>query len=150
MTLYFYSSREKYSEFSNFSRHGFTLKDKYWLTVEHYFQAQKFEGYALEEKIRTVSSPTKAKKLGRTSSPSMSLRTDWQEIKDDIMRVAVMAKFNTHNELKNLLLETGEEELVENAPHDYYWGCGRDGSGKNMLGKILMETRAILRQKSTN
>ena len=32
--------------------------------------------------------------------------------------------------------------LVENAPNDYYWGCGKDGSGKNMLGQLLMKLRA--------
>jgi hypothetical protein len=44
-----------------------------------------------------------------------------------------------------VLLGTGDEELVENAPGDYYWGCGADGSGRNMLGRILMEVRSGLR-----
>jgi ribA/ribD-fused uncharacterized protein len=56
-----------------------------------------------------------------------------------------MAKFRAHDELKKLLLSTGNEKLVENAPKDAYWGCGRNGNGKNMLGKILMETRKALR-----
>jgi N-glycosidase YbiA len=43
------------------------------------------------------------------------------------------------------VLGTGDEQIVENAPGDYYWGCGVDGSGKNMLGTILMEVRASLR-----
>lgn len=47
--------------------------------------------------------------------------------------------------MRALLLATGDEEIVENACGDDYWGCGADGTGKNMLGKILMETRAILR-----
>lgn len=28
--------------------------------------------------------------------------------------------------------------------NDYYWGCGKDGFGKNMLGIILMEVREEL------
>jgi hypothetical protein len=28
--------------------------------------------------------------------------------------------------------------------NDYYWGIGVDGSGKNMLGKLLMEVRQAL------
>ncbi len=143
MTIYFYSSKTAYSEFSNFSRHGFKLKGKYWPTVEHYFQAQKFPNNPLEERIRTASRPTEAKKLGR--SRSVRLRPDWEKVKDNIMREAVMAKFSTHDDLKKLLLDTGDEELVENAPMDSYWGCGKTGKGKNMLGKILMETREILR-----
>jgi ribA/ribD-fused uncharacterized protein len=143
MTIYFYSSKTAYSEFSNFSRHGFKLKGKYWPTVEHYFQAQKFPKNPLEERIRTASNPGVAKKLGR--SRSVRLRPDWESIKDNIMREAVMAKFSTHDELKKLLLETGDEQLIENAPNDSYWGCGKTGKGRNMLGKILMETRDIFR-----
>jgi ribA/ribD-fused uncharacterized protein len=45
------------------------------------------------------------------------------------------------------LLSTGNQLIVENSPVDYYWGCGADGSGKNMLGKILMEVREILRKE---
>lgn len=37
---------------------------------------------------------------------------------------------------------------MENAPRDSYWGCGADGSGKNVLGKILMEVRATLRARA--
>ncbi|MCW3060810.1 MAG: hypothetical protein JWQ02_2631, partial [Capsulimonas sp.] len=54
-------------------------------------------------------------------------------------------KFETHSELREMLLSTGDEEIVENAPGDYYWGIGKDGSGKNMLGKILEEVRAKLK-----
>jgi predicted NAD-dependent protein-ADP-ribosyltransferase YbiA (DUF1768 family) len=45
-------------------------------------------------------------------------------------------------------LATGDEEIIENSPIDSYWGCGADGQGKNMLGKILMETRDILRERA--
>jgi ribA/ribD-fused uncharacterized protein len=68
-------------------------------------------------------------------------------VKDDVMRQAVLRKFETHAALRETLLATGEEDIVENAKHDYYWGCGQDGSGKNMLGQILVEVRAILQNK---
>lgn len=142
MTIYFYSTQEDYFEFSNFSQHGFMLKEKYWPTVEHYFQAQKFPGHALAERIRTVSSPAQAKRLGRTRS--VPLRADWEKVKEDIMRDAVLAKFSTHEDIKKRLLSTGKEKLVENAPRDSYWGCGSQGTGKNRLGIILMETRKKL------
>jgi len=35
---------------------------------------------------------------------------------------------------------------MENSPTDYYWGCGKDGTGRNELGKILMKIRSKLRQ----
>ncbi|HNB51121.1 MAG TPA: NADAR family protein, partial [Anaerolineales bacterium] len=66
------------------------------------------------------------------------------QVKDGIMRTAVREKFRTHAGIREELLATGDAEIVENAPGDYYWGCGADGSGKNMLGKILMEIREEL------
>ena len=75
---------------------------------------------------------------------SRPLRPDWEQVKDDIMRKAVLRKFETHADIREVLLSTGNELIVENAPGDYYWGCGADGSGKNRLGQILMEVREIL------
>jgi N-glycosidase YbiA len=66
-------------------------------------------------------------------------------VKDNIMRKAVLCKFETHGDIREILLSTGDEEIVENSPIDYYWACGKDGSGKNMLGIILMEVRDKLR-----
>ncbi len=60
------------------------------------------------------------------------------------MRQAVRQKFITHEALKELLLGTGSEELVEKTSGDDYWGCGTNGTGKNMLGKILVEIRQEL------
>ena len=36
-------------------------------------------------------------------------------------------------------------KLVEHTTNDAYWGDGGDGSGTNMLGRILMEVRERLR-----
>ncbi len=74
------------------------------------------------------------------------LRKDWEQVKDEIMQQAVLQKFRTHADIREILLATGDELIVENAPIDYYWGCGKDGSGKNRLGEILMAVREILRQ----
>ncbi len=41
----------------------------------------------------------------------------------------VMRKFEAHADIRSVLLATGDQTLVENAPNDYYWGCGADGSG---------------------
>jgi hypothetical protein len=73
------------------------------------------------------------------------LRFDWEQVKDDIMQKAVLRKFETHADIREILLSTKDAEIVENSPIDYYWGCGANGSGKNRLGIILMEVREILR-----
>ncbi|WP_254509437.1 NADAR family protein [Anatilimnocola floriformis] len=143
MAIEFYSKTTAYNEFSNFSPHGIEMEAKWYPTIEHYFQAMKFPGDEQAEKIRLAKTPAIAKKLGRTRD--VTLRSDWEEVKIDIMRQAVRKKFRTHRQLTELLLETGEEPLVEAAPMDYFWGRGRSGSGKNWLGKILMEVREELR-----
>lgn len=145
MPIYFYSLREKpYGVFSNFSPHGFMLKDLYWPTSEHYFQAQKFAGTEHEEAIRLAHSPKAAADMGRERS--RPLREDWEAVKEDVMREALQAKFARHPELQELLLSTGEEELVEKTTGDLYWGCGTQGAGRNRLGALLMELRAKLRE----
>ena len=143
MTIYFYSTRDKYGAFSNFSAHGFELDGKYWKTSEHYFQAMKFEGTEYADKVREARSPKDAAAFGRRRD--FPLRKDWEQVKDDVMRKAVLKKFQTHEDTRELLLSTGDEELVEKTTGDYYWGCGTDGTGKNMLGKILMEVREQLK-----
>ncbi len=72
------------------------------------------------------------------------LRKDWEEVKDHIMRKAVLEKFKSHKDILNILLSTGEKEIIEKTSNDYCWAYGKDGTGKNMLGKILMEVRELL------
>jgi hypothetical protein len=146
MTIYFYNIREQYGCFSNFSPHGFVLDELYWSTSEHYFQAQKFIGTPYLEKLRLVKTPKEAANMGRQRT--LPLRPDWEDVKDNIMRKAVFSKFSTNKDIQEILLSTGNEELVENSPIDYYWGCGADGSGKNMLGIVLMEVRQQLKYSS--
>lgn len=146
MAILFYSAKGIYGGFSNFSPHGFELGHHFWRTSEHYFQAQKFAGTEHERLVREAHTPKRAAEMGRERS--RPLRVDWEEVKDEIMFKAVLRKFSSHPDLREVLLGTGEEMLVENAPHDYYWGCGRDGSGRNQLGLTLMKIRDILREES--
>lgn len=146
MTIYFYSATGPHGCFSNFSRHGFELDETYWPTSEHYFQAQKFAGTEHVEAVRRAPTPKEAAAMGRDRA--LPLRPDWEQVKDDVMRRAVRRKLETHPALRQVLLATGDEPIVENAPKDWYWGCGKDGTGKNMLGRILMEVRTALRESA--
>jgi ribA/ribD-fused uncharacterized protein len=58
------------------------------------------------------------------------------------MRKALRLKFDSHPKLREILVGTGDEDIIEDAKNDNYWGCGKDGSGKNMLGNLLMELRS--------
>jgi ribA/ribD-fused uncharacterized protein len=141
--IQFYSTSGEYGCFSNFSRHPVYLKGKRWPTSEHYFQAQKFAGTPHEEAVRLCKTPREAANRGR--SRKLPLRADWERVKDAVMREAVLAKFTQHAELRAILLGTGDAVLVEHTAKDSYWGDGGDGSGRNVLGRILMGVRDELR-----
>jgi ribA/ribD-fused uncharacterized protein len=143
----FYRERDVYGEFSSFASFRVEINGK-WPTTEHYFQAQKFHGSEQEEAIRLATAPSVAAKMGR--SRGFPLRGDWEQVKDEIMYHAVMAKFIQHAKLRALLLATGDTEIVEHTRNDSYWGDGGDGHGRNKLGKTLMRVREELRQQAVN
>jgi ribA/ribD-fused uncharacterized protein len=141
--ILFYRTNEPFGEFSNFSAHPVRLGGLVWPTTEHYFQAQKFAGTPYEEEIRSAGSPMVAARMGR--SRKHPLRPDWEAVKDGIMMAALRAKFSQHAGLTELLLSTGEAELIEHTANDRYWADGGDGSGRNRLGQLLMELRTEMR-----
>lgn len=144
MTIYFYSTTDTYGAFSNFAAYPFLLDGLRWPTSEHYFQAAKFAGTAYAEQIRTAKTPKLAAAWGRART--IPLRADWEAVKEDVMRAALRAKFAAHADIRQLLLDTAAEEIIEASPIDYYWGSGQDGTGRNRLGALLMELRSMLRE----
>jgi ribA/ribD-fused uncharacterized protein len=142
-TIYFYSTQDIFGFLSNFSRYPIVIGGHTWPTVEHYFQAQKFAGTEYFGAILHAASPTIAARMGR--SRQRPLRSDWEEVKDEIMHEALLAKFTQHPDLRERLLETGEAGIVEHTARDRYWADGGDGSGRNMLGRLLMRVRDELR-----
>lgn len=112
-------------------------------TAEHLYQAFKTEDLEEARMIEQLATPGEAKRAGRT----LTLRADWEDIKDRAMEIAVSRKFLSDPELLPLLLKTGDATLVEgNKWHDNYWGecfCTKcEPLPKlNMLGQVLMALR---------
>lgn len=148
-TINFYGRRMPCFEFSNFYRVPITIDGLKWKTSEHYYQAMKFADHPDHIiAVRQTSTPMEAAKMGRDRN--RPLREDWEEAKDMVMYDALYAKFTQHENLKKLLLETGNAILIEHTVNDNYWGDGGDGSGKNMLGKLLMVLRDDLRKENAD
>lgn len=106
------------------------------------FQAAKCQNLSERVKFAELNA-SEAKKLGR----QISLRKDWEMIKVNIMRQIVHAKFLQHPDLAEKLIQTGDAYLEEgNTWGDRVWGTV-NGSGANLLGKILMEEREILHKR---
>jgi ribA/ribD-fused uncharacterized protein len=132
-----------YSFLSNFYLCLIVYKEIYYPSVEHAYQAAKTLDFDERHKIAGMRRPGQAKRYGRR----VKLRLGWDSMKVDVMRDLLHEKFYNHSGLKESLLATGDATLVEeNDWGDTSWGrC--DGEGKNMLGKLLMETRKSLRRK---
>ena len=141
--IHFYGVREEHGCFSNFWRAPIRIDGKRWPTSEHYFQAQKFAGEPDEEEVRLAKTPRQAADMGRDRR--RPLRRDWESAKEAVMAKALAAKFAQHDDLRAVLLGTGDALLVEHTVNDSYWGDGGDGSGKNRLGHLLMRLRDELR-----
>lgn len=147
--ILFYEHDKPYAEFSNFAAFPIVIDGLTWPTTEHYFQGAKFNDAELQKKVREAATPGKAFQLGRNPGYASKLRQDWDTYRMEAMMTAIRAKFTQHEVLKKLLLETGDAEIVENSPKDAFWGIGKEGNGKNHLGRLLMQLREEIRTGST-
>ena len=129
--------RDEYFFLSNFYPVEIKLDGIVYPNAEAAFQAQKTLDVEERRKFSMLKNPVQAKRLGR----KVKLRDDWEEVKLDIMTEIVSQKFLQHPHLIEMLLQTGNEELVEgNRWGDRFWGVCK-GKGQNNLGKILMKIR---------
>lgn len=106
--------------------------------VEAAFQAQKNDNHEYKHEL-TLMTGKEAKKAGR----KVKLRSDWENVKNDIMLKIVRAKFDQNEKLREYLLKIPYSELIEyNTWHDNYWGhctCPKckNKFKHNTLGEIL-------------
>lgn len=117
-------------------------------TVEHACVAAKepTQKHILKIAKISVDKPGYVKKIGR----SCKIRSDWNDVKIEIMTDLILQKFSIPD-LKDKLLKTDSHELIEgNFWHDNFWGACYCTKCKNQeklnnLGKILMNTRDVLK-----
>lgn len=128
------SFRDEYFFLSNFYPVEIKLDGIVYPNAETAFQAQKTLDVEERRKFSMLKNPVQAKRLGR----KVKLRDDWEEVKLEIMTEIVSQKFLQHPHLIEMLLQTGDEELVEGNKWDV---C--KGKGENHLGKILMKIRDV-------
>ena len=142
---------------SNFARVDIRYGGIAYKTVEHAYQAQKTMLAKERVAISQMYLASSARHAGRT----VKLRKDWEEVKLEVMTEILELKYGVA-EYRELLLATGERELVEgNNWHDRFYGmcdCGRrrpnqsydpkpgcEQGGQNWLGRLTMAIREELR-----
>lgn len=127
-------------------------------TAEHYMMHAKallFSDPSTALSILQASHPRDVKSLGRRVRGFDE--GVWVEHRERVVREANLLKFRQSDDLRRKLLATGDRELVEASPMDRVWGIGispekapgsdRRRWGLNLLGKVLMEVRAVLREE---
>jgi N-glycosidase YbiA len=141
MMIKFYKTKEPYGFMSNYYKARFHIYGRWWNWVEAPYQSAKTSVIEEKNMIWLASKANDARLLGQ----KVTMVPDWDQIKRQVMQECCLAKFLQHPDLRQQLMATGEEELIEDSPTDFFWGCGEDGTGQNVLGQVLMEIRWILR-----
>lgn len=133
------------SVLNHWSPHAIEIWGRTFPTVEHAYHFRKFSDSRMDvaEQIAAAKSPYAAMLLAKEHK--VSRQTDWDNVKVDIMTELDRAKATQHQDFRDVLVATGRRELIENSPWDSYWGCGADGNGQNIAGKILMKIRDELK-----
>lgn len=144
----FYRANEKpYGVFSNLSRRPIIFEGVEYPTSEHAYQAGKARKDSVREWLMAAPSPALLA-MAAHGLYVWDVHPDWSKTKFDRMKRVLQAKFTQHEDLKQLLLSTGDARLVElatvNNAVNRLWG-EVNGVGKNMLGQLLMEVRGELR-----
>jgi ribA/ribD-fused uncharacterized protein len=135
------SFQGKYRFLSNFWYLPVEFEGVIYPTLEHAYQAAKVTRKDRPQ-ILACPTPVDAKRLGR----KLMMTPGWDNSKIEVMRLLLQRKFKDPV-AQQLLLETGEAELIEgNWWGDTFWGVCR-GKGKNVLGQLLMETRDGIRRE---
>lgn len=115
MPIYFYD--QWYDVLSNFSAH-----------------AVEFESILYPILAKEVSN----EKYKAAKDPN------WSKKKLSVMESILRAKLDQHQEVRDALIKSGDEEIAEDSPVDSFWGRGKDGHGENQLGKLWMKIRSEL------
>lgn len=99
-----------------------------------------------------TSNPLEIKKLGRQVNGY--LEEIWNKCRFKVVVNGNYLEFTQNKEMKDILVSTGNREIVEASSKDNIWGIGfnatdavkkpRSEWGTNLLGKAIMEVRWLL------
>ena len=136
----------------NMSPYPVQFSGKLYRTTEALFQALRFSDEEVVEAIRAEKSPMAAKFVAKRYKKQMVVEP-LSAADLENMRVCLKLKLDQHPELRDRLLATGEDEIIEDCSKrkrgsGLFWGAALedgDWEGTNMLGKLWMELRDGLR-----
>lgn len=131
------------------SAHSFELEGQIWPSAEHYYQYSKFNDISSSAarsyaaKVQAAHTVGQAYKLGNVWWRRK--RADFKAVRKMLMTRGLYSKAIQNTDVKEALLATGDQFILENSSYEHYWGIGRDQRGNNILGIIWMDIRAKLK-----
>ncbi len=121
-------------------------------------KAFMFGDNEVADKILKTKKPGEQKALGRAVRNYNE--EQWAEKREWVVDEILYQKFTQNEDLKNILLETGDRIIVEASPYDKVWGIAmgvdkypeildqNNWKGQNLLGKCLMRVREKIRKEN--
>ena len=134
-----FSRLDENSVLSTVSDHEIFLEEERWKTAEHYFQISSVVREPIRQKMRELSSGIAVYKLGKPWYRRK--RSDFKSVRIALMTRALYTKVQMYEEVRQALVETQDQLIVETSAYDHFWGVGRDQRGENKLGEIWMNIR---------
>lgn len=141
VSIYFY--QQWYDVLNNFSANTVEIDGVIYPTAEHAYQAAKCTSVQGKHEIAKAKSPLLAKEISNEKYKTFK-DPDWPTKKLSTMETILRAKLAQHKEVYDALVRSDKEEIVEDSPNDSFWGRGKNGHGKNQLGKLWMKIRSEL------
>jgi ribA/ribD-fused uncharacterized protein len=137
------SFTDGYRWLSNFAPVKIVLDGIEYPSVEHAYVSAKSTEPSWRKACSDPSLTAGAiKKMGR----GITLRSDWEEVKDGVMKTCIEQKFS-QEPYTWLLRQTKDTPIQEgNSWGDVYWGVDKEKGGLNKLGILIMEVREHIRQ----
>jgi N-glycosidase YbiA len=130
----------RFHDLSPFSAHRIEIWGEVFATFEHAYQAARIKKGPEHDAIKNAKSPLDAWREGQKYKNREDLLVENYD-KDAVVEELFRAKLAQHEDVRDVLKETGNRELLKIYPTDYYWGTGADGSGENKMGKLWMKIR---------
>ena len=155
----FHDPGKEYGFLSNWYMSDFIEDGQLYTSVEQYLMYGKavvFKDEEMQQATLATHDVAEIKKYGRQVKSYNE--TVWNGLRQLVLYRGLRLKFSQNEELRQKLIDTGNEMLVECARTDKIFACGMSmkdpmrfdmnkWSGKNLLGFALMDLREQLKKK---
>ncbi len=132
---------DPFYDLSPMSAHRIEIWGEIFPTLEHAYQASRIRSGLERDAIKNAPSPLEAWREGQKhkNNPDLSV-ADFD--KEAVMEELFRAKIQQHPDIVEILIASGDRELIKIHETDYFWGTGKDGTGENRMGKLWMKLRS--------